>query len=1027
MTRLIISLILALGMAIPATAQDDEVQQSAAPFKWRNIGPSNMMGRIAAIDALNTDYRTVIVGTASGGVHKSTNAGTTWSSIFDDYGSQSIGDVALFQGDPNIIWVGTGEATNRNSVGWGDGIYKSTDGGETFTHMGLRETWQISEIATHPTDPNIVYVAAIGSLFGPSGDRGLYKTTDGGESWTLLKSGLPKDGSIGATVVTLDPRDPDVVFVGLYERHRSAYHMESGGPNGGLFKSVDGGASFSKITEGLPTGDTGQIDIHFHLANPEIVMAYVEASDELPEDLSVPGPGVYRSTDGGNSWTYQLRHNSRPYYHGRIRINPVNPDKIYVVARDFFHSTDGGATYERGHAWGPTGGGDDHDLWLAPGDENTHYMATDQGAYLSIDGGTSAVAFNNMAIGQFYAIGADMREPYHVYGGLQDNGGWSIPSNSRDRAGILTDHAIEVNGGDGFHMQLDPTDWRTMYTTAHVGFFGRMNVETREHTFITPTPQTTVNFDDYYDPAFDEAPVNYSINPEERWIWRDIENRTVNGAILPPQFRFNWNSPLVLSLNNPRTIYVGGNHLFRSIDRGETWRIISPDLTKNDPATRNSTNSGGLTKDATGAENHNTIYTVDESELNPAVIWAGSDDGLVHVTRDGGTTWTNVTSNISGLPDGNWISRVEASKHDVGTAYVTADRHWWDDYRPYIFRTRDFGATWETIVNGIPADTPGNSVYTIVEDHVNPDLLFAGTEFGAFVSRDGGDSWAKFMDGLPPVAVHDLIIHPRDNALIAGTHGRSIWIVDDLTPLQQWTGESGDERIHLFVPPVATQWLDLSSGRQQPYTEFKGENPAYGATIAYHLDRTPRQMVEVTVEDLVSGNTATWEEQGREGINRTYWDFLFPPSEVETETHRDGLEAMADVIETNIRSADSERQIELLGHMRKDLLATQRYPQLYEDEDYGDRDDVKGLLLTHLDLVRDRLGDAETVRDFYSVREHLLAYSGIVGDQAYTGFYGRELRNSKAVPGAYRVKVRANGREQSQTLHVRADPMVQSQ
>ncbi|MEM1188296.1 MAG: hypothetical protein AAGI72_07205 [Pseudomonadota bacterium] len=1017
---------LALSLAHPSPAQDgndDDARKSHAAFKWRNIGPANMMGRIAAIDALDADFRTVLIGTASGGVFKSTSGGISWQSIFDDYGSLSIGDVAFFQGDPDIIWVGTGEATNRNSVGWGDGIYKSVDGGESFQHMGLKESWQISEIATHPSNPDVVYVAAVGSLFGPSGERGLFKTSDGGESWQLLSNGLPLEGRVGATVVVLHPEDPDIVTVGLYERRRSAFHMQSGGPNGGVFRSTDGGESFRKITRGLPTGDTGQIDLDYFHGDPNIMMAYVEASDELPDDLSVPGPGVYRSEDGGESWTYQLRHNSRPYYHGRIRINPKNDQKIYVIARDFFHSTDGGKTYERGRPW-KGGGGDDHDLWIAPDDEGVFYMATDQGAHLSIDGGETVLSFNNMAIGQFYAIGVDMREPFWVYGGLQDNGGWGIPSNSRDRMGILTDHAIEANGGDGFHMQVDPTDWRTMYTTAHVGFFGRMNMETHQHTFITPTPQTIVNFDEHYDPDFDESPLNYSINPEERWIWRDIENRSINGAALPPQFRFNWNSPLVMSPNNPDTIYVGGSYLFKSVDQGESWRIVSPDLTKNDPATRNSSNSGGLTKDATGAENHNTIYTIDESSLDPDVVWTGSDDGLVQLTRNGGTTWNDVTPNIRDLPDGSWITRVEASKHDPGTAYVTADRHFWDDYRPYVFRTRNFGESWELIVNGISADTPGNSVHTIVEDHRNPLLLFVGTEFGVFHSRDGGESWSSFMEGLPPVAVHDLVIHPRDNALVAGTHGRSIWIVDDLSPLQQWSESVIDKRLQLFQPPLATQWLDLSASRQQPHLIFKGENPMEGAAISYHLGRRPGRAVEIIVEDLATGRRASWEEEAREGMNRTYWDFRFPPTDAELAAHRDQLDGMAREIRDAINAASDERELELLGHMQKDLLATQRYPQLYEDESYRNRDDAKRLLLDHLALVKERIADAQSVRDFYRAREQLLAYSGIVGDRAYFGFYAGELRAATAEPGTYRVTVEANGREASALLTVRADPML---
>ena len=1019
-------LIGAFVATLPVSSQqggDEEQKASANPYSWRNIGPANMIGRIAAVDAYDKDYRTVLVGTASGGVYFSRNGGITWDSVFDDYGSQSIGDVAIFQGDPNILWVGTGEATNRNSVGWGDGIYKSIDGGKTFTHKGLKESNQISEIVTHPTDPNIVYAAVIGSLFGPSGERGLYKSSDGGENWEKLTNGLPEGPSIGATVVAMHPQNPDILFAGMYERERSAYHMESGGPNGGLFRSDDAGASWTKVTQGLPTGDTGQIDVDFYYTNPDIMVAYMEASDELPDDLNVPGPGVYKSTDGGDSWTYILRHNSRPYYHGRIRINPVNQDKIYVVARDYFSSEDGGKTFTRGAPWRGSGGGDDHDLWISPTDEHVYYTATDQGAYFTTDGGQNWLAYKNIAAGQYYAIGVDHAEPYNVYGGLQDNGGWMVPSNSRDRQGILEMHAVELNGGDGFHMQADPTDHRIVYTTAHVGAFGRMNTETREAKFITPTPYTTSNFNDYYDPDFDEAPTNYSINGEERWLWYQLPNRHINGSTLPPQFRWNWNAPLVMSKVNPDTIFVGSSYLFKSVDRGDTWRIISPDLTKNDPETRNSTQSGGLTKDATGAENHNTIYTVDESVLDTAVIWVGSDDGLVHVTRNGGVTWENVTANMPGLPDGSWISRVEASHHDVGTAYVTVDRHWWDDFKPYIYKTTDFGRSFTKITNGIPDETPGNSVYTIVEDHVNKDLLFAGTEFGAFVSTDGGANWRRFMENLPPVAVHDLVIHPRDNDLIAGTHGRSIWIVDDISPLQRGADTMVSERLHVFEPEEATQWLSLNNGRRQNYFLFRGENPKPGAAINYSLAKDQKK-VQVTVEDLVTGIQHTWEEKGHAGVNRTWWDFQFEPSDADKKAHRAELRAIHDEIKERLEDASGERAMAALKEMRKDLLATQRYPRLYEDEEYKHEasTELKPVLLEHLEFVKKYLSKAETVRDFFRVREHLLAYSQIVGDKAYMGFYGKELRMITAKPGAYRVTVKVPGKSMSRILTVRDDP-----
>ncbi len=988
-------------------------------FGWRNIGPATMMGRISCIDALDEDYRTVLIGSASGGVFKSSNGGITWTPIFESYGSQSIGDVAFFQPNPDIIWVGTGEATNRNSVGWGDGIYKSTDGGKTFRNVGLRETHQISEILPHPTDPDVVYVAAIGHLWGYSGDRGLFKTTDGGENWTKLTDGLPDDGRTGATVVTMHPDDPDVLYVGMYERMRSAYHMQSGGPNGGLFKSTDGGSSWRKLTDGLPTGETGQIDISIYRRDASVIWAYVEASDELPDDLSVPGPGIYKSIDAGDSWEYMLRHNSRPYYHGRIRVNPANSDWVYVVSREFYHSSDGGATWEGGRPW-RGGGGDDHDMWIDPNDEGIFYHATDQGAYLSVDGGQSLLSFNNMAIGQYYAIGVDMRDPYWVYGGLQDNGGWAIPSRTREPQGILNDHATVVNGGDGFHMQIDPTDWRTVYTTAHVGYFGRQNMETFEHVFITPTPATTVNFADHYDPNYGESQTNYSINPQERWLWGDIPNRTINGSILPPQFRWNWNAPLVMSPVNPHTLYVGSNYLFKSVDRGETWRIISPDLTNNDPATRNSTNSGGLTKDATGAENHHTIYTIDESPLNSAVVWVGTDDGNVQVTRDGGVSWTNVRAAIPGLPQGIWTSRVEASHFDDAVAYATFDGHWWDDTAPYVYRTRDYGVSWEDISGNIPRANPGNSVYTIVEDFVNPDLLFVGTEFGVFVTIDGGDTWTRFMEGLPPVAVHDLVIHPRDRDLVAGTHGRSIWIADDISPLQLLSERVLASDLHVFENPIATKWLNQSKGRIQNHFKFRGQNPDRGAAINFYVRAEPADSVTVIVEDVLASRTRVLMTKAQRGINTVRWDFEFEPTSEALAAHRNELERILGV--TRERTS-STRNTDHLEQMQKDLLARQRYPSMYEDAAYPNTHDARRLLLDHLGHIEDRLRSANSTREMFRVREQLLAFSQVIGDEAFFGFYGEELRPATAPAGTYRVTVTAGDATATGTVTVREDPL----
>ena len=499
-----ISLILIFPLEI--LAQQNKI---TSDLRWRNIGPANMMGRIAAIDASNTDYRKVLIASASGGVFKSENAGITWESIFDDYGAGSIGSVKFDQKNLNTIWVGTGESANRNSSAWGDGIYKSVDGGKSFKNMGLENTHQIAEIEIHPNNSDIVFAAAVGHLWGYSGDRGLFRTNDGGNSWEKVLGGLPNDGKTGCTEIIFHPSNPDIIYAGFYHRLRQPASFESGGEKGGLFKSTDGGMTWKKITNGLAKGSSGMIDISIHLNNPDIMVMAYEADENLPEDQ--PGTGVYISYDAGESWKFLLKHAVRPFYHGQIEIDPIDPNNIYVVSRGFMISNDGGKTF--GPRRWRTDGGDDHDMWIAPYDNKIMYIATDQGSRLSIDGGSTWLSHNNMAIGQYYAIGVDMRDPYYVSGGLQDNGLWMTPSNSREYRGILNMHSTWIAEGDGFHTQIDPEDWRTVYTVNHVGFVARQNIETREYTFITPTPETISNFKDFVDFKYDETRNKYTIDP----------------------------------------------------------------------------------------------------------------------------------------------------------------------------------------------------------------------------------------------------------------------------------------------------------------------------------------------------------------------------------------------------------------------------------------------------------------------------------------------------------------------------------
>ncbi len=823
---------------------------------WRNIGPANMMGRIAAIDASNKDYRKVLIASASGGVFKSDNAGVTWESIFDKYGAGSIGSVKFDQNDLNTIWVGTGESANRNSSAWGDGIYKSTDGGKTFSNMGLKSTHQIAEIEIHPNNSDIVYAAAVGHLWGYSGERGLFRTLDGGNSWEKVLGGLPDDGKTGCTEIIFHPTNPDIMFAGFYHRLRQPASFVSGGEEGGLFKSTDGGKSWRKVTNGLAKGKSGMIDISIHLSNPDIMVMAYEADENIPD--GEPGTGVYISYDGGESWNFLLKHAVRPFYHGQIEIDPINPENIYVVSRGFMISNDGGKNFYS-RRW-RTDGGDDHDMWIAPYDNNIMYLATDQGSRLSVDGGRTWLSHNNMAIGQYYAIGVDMRDPYYVGGGLQDNGLWMTPSNSREYRGILNMHSTWIAEGDGFHTQIDPEDWRTVYTVNHVGFVARQNIETREYTFITPTPETISNFSEYVEYDYDETRNRYTIDPGEHWFFRERPDR----PLLPPQFRFNWSSPFIISSNNSKRVFFGSNHLFKSDDRGDNWKIISPDLTTNDKSLRNTSDGGGLTNSNTGGENHFTIITISDTPIDKDVIWVGTDDGNVQVTIDNGDTWDNVRPNIVGVPQKTWVSRVEASKHKKGRAYVSFDNHRFDDNKPYVFMTDDYGKSWKNITSDLPKDY---SVYVIKEDYIDENLLFVGTEKSVYFTINQGKIWEKLGSNLPSVAIHDLVIHPRDGDLIAGTHGKSIWILDDISPLRNLNFNSNK----IIPSRESTKWIKINTGRKQPYFEFRGENPPYGAIINFYSKTEIKG--KITITNSSESNLYKRDISLNNGLNRFIWPF----------------------------------------------------------------------------------------------------------------------------------------------------------
>lgn len=841
-------------------------------MKWRNLGPGNCAGRVVDVEALDNDFRYVLVASASGGVWKSTNAGTTWEPIFDHYASASIGDVALFQKDPNLIWVGTGEANNRNSVSWGDGLYKSTDGGATFQNVGLKDTYQIARIVTHPTDKDTVYVAAIGNLWGFTGDRGLFKTIDGGKTWTKLTGGLPSDGKTGATDLVMDPKDPNTLYVAFYERLRRPYRFDSGGPNGGIFKTTNAGKAWTKLSEGLPTGETGRIGLDIYRKNPRIIMAILEHSFQPREsdadysNMSKLGSGIYRSEDGGKTWKFLNRYNNRPFYYSQIRINPQDDQKVYVLTTTARVSEDGGKTFR---AAGPSfeGGLDNHAMWIDPTNKDRYYIGKDKGLTLTEDGGRSFVLYDNMPIGQFYAVGVDMRDPYFIYGGTQDNGSWGGPSFSRDVRGIQNDSWWKMHWGDVMFAQIDPTNWRNVYTEAENGSLRRYDAETHRVESIRPTPSNIMNYRDY-------AP--------ER-----AEPATRTG--LPEKFRFNWRSPVLLSPHNPHTLYLGGNHLFKTVDGGKHWLIISGDLTTNDPVKTDTSKMGGLTRDATGAEAYCSITTISESPLTPGVIWVGTDDGNVQISPNGGVLWTNVRQNIPEVPADIWVSSIEASHFDEGTAYLTFDGHRSDNFTTWVFKTADYGKTWTNITHNLSERQP---MLVVREGLKNKNLLFAGSEFALFVSLNGGTNWTPLMNNLPTVAFYDLVIHPRDGDLVAGTHGRGIWILDDITPLEQLSAKVLDSPAYLFENRPATIWEDASRGGARGQFFFAAKNPPYipkpgdvvrgtlssGASINYYLKTKPASEVLFEVSDVTGKNKRTLTGSPEPGINRLFWDLRFDPS-----------------------------------------------------------------------------------------------------------------------------------------------------
>ena len=831
-----------LGLATAATllvVAGSAAQQVSDDFfskvHYRSIGPTRQGGRYVGFAVPAQEPNTIYAATGSGGLWKSVNAGISWEPIFDHQSVISIGAVAVAPSDPNTVWVGTGEANNSRSTYWGDGIYKSTDAGQTWSNMGLEKSHHIGGIVVHPTNADIVYVAVLGPLYSESEDRGLYKTTNGGRRWSKVLGVRDHGKHIGVVDVVMDPRDPDVLYAASYDKVRRPWTFNEAGPGSRIYKTTDAGRNWTKLENGLPGGMLGRIGLSIAASQSNTIYATIEdanspgvSEEERHSELLEGRPpqerpnndGVWRSDDAGSTWRRTSPDSIHvgggpPYYYGKIVADPNDPDHVYVLSSRMYESTDGGKEWDRPFRFG----GDNHVLWIDPDNSKHMLLGYDHGMGITYDGGENWYHPDNIPLAQFYAIGLDMDFPYNVYGGLQDNGSVKGPSTSR-AGGIVFEDWERVGGGDGMYNVVDPTDSRWLYNEGQFGPLSRLDQATGERRSI-------------------------------RYAGENM--------------RWNWNAPILISPHDSKVIYHAANVLLKSTFRGENWEEISPDLT----------NADSVKIIGTGNIQYATITAVDESAIVPGVIWVGTDDGNVQLTRDGGKNWTKLNDRIRGNPE-YWVSRVEASHHYPGTAYVSYTGYRRDDFRPFVYKTTDYGETWTSIAANLP-DEPIN---VIREDHKNPNLLFVGTELAVYVSIDGGNKWHRMKGDMPTQPVHDLKIHPRENDLVVGTHGRGIFITD-ISPLQELTPEVLASDVHLFDIEYGMRWID-NDRRVSSSSNYDGESEPSAVIISYYLKG---EAFEAPTIEVYRGARLIAEIEGSNevGLNSVQWDMTSRRERTEAE------------------------------------------------------------------------------------------------------------------------------------------------
>ena len=872
--RLFIGLLLVAG----AHSGNAQVLDSAtvAGMKWRTVGPANFQGRLSDVVGVPGPSKTLYVAAAGGGIWKSGNNGVTWRPVFDDKDIVSMGMLAIAPSDTNTVWAGTGEPNSRNTIEPGAGIYKSENGGATWTVMGLERTQHIGRIVVDPRDKNVVYVAALGAAWKRSAERGLYKTVDGGKTWTMSKFISDRAGFVD---VTLDPRNPDVIYASSWERYRTPYSLNSGGPGSGLWKSIDAGKSWMEIKGGgYPEGWKGRIGLAVAPSNPDIIYALTEALSMAPTKggyamgARPAANGLYRSADGGKTWERTSTVNVRPFYYSQVRVDPRDPNRVYYSSTELQVSNDGGKTTSNAAQGVHV---DDHGIWIDPNDPERWALATDGGIAITFDKGGNFFYPMNLPLGQFYEISYDMQVPYNVCSGAQDNGSWCGPS--RKRASLNNSYWSTIAGGDGFYTAQDPAgDW-VWGESQNAGIQGR-NLKTGQTLRVTKP-----GFQERYRETEDSVAVTWGdpMQPPTRDQQKRIATLRASQRkdSLDLLTRFNWNSPFFLSPHNPQVFYLGGNKVFKSVKRGEEMFTISPDLSKQMQARMDTSErfTGGITPDPTGAEAYGTVVTLAESYVKPGLLIAGTDDGNVWLTHTDGGSWENLSDRFPGLPSKDvYVTRVEPSHFDTLSFYVAFDNHRWNDFTPYLYATSDGGRTFRSIVNNLPAQSPADYLHVIREDPHNRDLLFVGSSRSVYASIDRGQTWTRFASGLPSVPVYDLKIHPRDREVMIATHGRGLWFVD-VAPLEQFKPRDLAEAATLYVPRTAYQWgegpmlgLPDNGWGQAPLVI---PAPPYGASISYRLRDSVTGPVKVAVSDAAGTQWYSATGPSSRGMHSVTWAF----------------------------------------------------------------------------------------------------------------------------------------------------------